>query len=197
MTYEEALAKLKSTSPLRVTLSGDIGSGKSTFAKRLAKELDVPRNYVGQMMRDEAAAMGLTLDEFNKLLDKDDEVDRRLDELQREKSKQIERGVFEGRTSWYFVIDPKVKVFLSVDPRVGAERVFGDDKDRQEKDYSSVDEVIKANTERKASEEKRYHEYFGISAYNHDDFDVVVDTTDLDIEGVFQAGVIAIAGALG
>ncbi|MBT4857214.1 AAA family ATPase [Candidatus Uhrbacteria bacterium] len=192
MTFDEALAKLKNASPLRITVSGDIGSGKSTFTKRLAAELDIPRTYVGQMMRDEAAARGLSLDDFNKLLNEDDEVDRRLDELQREKSVDIERGVFEGRTSWHFVVDPKITVFLSVDPDAAANRIWKDDNANRDA-YESVDDLIKANVERKASEEKRYQAYYNISAYNLENFDVTIDTTPLTLDEVFEQTVIAIA----
>jgi cytidylate kinase len=195
MTFDEALAKLKKTSPLRITVSGDIGSGKSTFAKHLAEELEIPRNYVGQMMRDEAAARGLSLDEFNKLLNEDDEVDRRLDELQREKSQHIERGVFEGRTAWHFVIEPKITIFLSVDPHAAADRIWNDENTNRDT-YKSIDELIAGNIERKASEEKRYQGYYNISAYNLENFDIVTDTTPLTLKEVFEQTVIEIAQAL-
>ena len=39
MTFDEALAKLKNASPLRITVSGDIGSGKSTFTKDITSVL--------------------------------------------------------------------------------------------------------------------------------------------------------------
>lgn len=195
MTYNEALKKLKNTSPLRITVSGDIGSGKSTFAKRLAEVLNVPRNYVGQMMRDEAAAKGLTLDDFNKLLNENDEVDRRLDELQRQKSIHIERGIFEGRTAWHFVESPDVKVFLAVDPQSAAQRIWKDQNDNRDK-YGSVEELRQANAERKASEEKRYQRYYNINVYDHNNFDVVIDTSHLTIDEVFKQTVIAIAQAL-
>ncbi len=192
MTFDEAIAKLNNTSPLRITVSGDIGSGKSTFAKQLAEKLEIPRNYVGQMMRDEAAAKGLSLDDFNKLLNEDDEVDRRLDELQREKSIHTERGIFEGRTAWYFVENPDVKVFLAVDPQAAAQRIWKDKNDNRDK-YGSVEELVQANTERKASEEKRYQGYYNINVYDLENFDVVTDTSDLTIDEVFEQTVIAIA----
>lgn len=193
MTFEEAISFLTSASPLRITVSGDIGSGKSTFAKRLAETLNIPRIYAGQIMREEAARRGMTLQAFNDLLLTDDAVDRQVDELQLDKSKEIDRGVFEGRLAWHFNVNPDAKVFFTVDPMTGAERVFNDTGNTLRDKVSSVEEAAQENATRKINEEKRYHDYYGISAYDRNNFDVVVDTSDVDQEGAFKNGVIAIA----
>lgn len=192
MNFEEAFQFLKRESPLRITVSGDIGAGKSTCAKRLAAELDIPRVYIGQLMREEAKKRNMTLDEFNEKLQQDDEIDRHMDALQEQKGEEIERGIFEGRTSWFFVKEADVRVFFTVNEQVAAERIWGDDSALRDK-YASVEELIEANRQRKASEEDRYNKYYGISAYDLDNFDLVVDTTNLSIDGVFEATVIRIA----
>ena len=48
-----------------ITISGNIGSGKSTIAKRLAKSLRYPALDVGGMRRAEAKRRGMTLAAFN------------------------------------------------------------------------------------------------------------------------------------
>jgi cytidylate kinase len=196
MTYEKALETLKNRSTLRVTVSGDIGSGKSTFAKRLAEELDVSRIYIGQLMREEAAKRNMTLSDFNALLEVDDKVDREMDALTTARSKEFSKGVFEGRVAWYFVEAPDAKVFLSVDPLVAAERIWNDQTNSLRDKYGSAKEIVIANEERKNSEEKRYHDYYGISAYDEKNFDVIIDTTNINQEETFQATVIAIAERL-
>jgi len=195
MTFQDALKKLKSTSPLRITISGDIGSGKSTFAKQLAQELDLPRIYIGQFMREEAAKRGLTLDEFSKLQESDDTIDKYMDSLQHEKSKELERGIFEGRVAWHFAIDPKIKIFLGVDPQAAATRIWNDKNDQRDK-YSSIDELAQANITRRESEEKRYNNYYGISAYSPENFNIIIDTSGLSIKQVFEKTVREIADFL-
>lgn len=195
MTYRDALKKLKSTSPLRITVSGDIGSGKSTFSKQLAQELDLPRIYIGQFMREEAAKRGLTLDEFSKLQESDDTIDKYMDSLQQKKSEEIERGIFEGRVAWYFVISPKIKIFLGVDPQAAATRIWNDMNDQRDK-YSSIEELAQANITRRESEEKRYNSYYGISAYSPKNFDIIIDTSGLSIKQVFEKTVREIADFL-
>jgi cytidylate kinase len=195
MTTQEALQTLRAADPLRITISGDIGSGKSTFSKRLAAELELPRIYIGQLMREEAAKRNMTLDEFNKLLEKDDTIDRYMDALQKTKSEETTRGVFEGRVAWHFVVDPKITVFFSVDPQVAAERIW-QDKNGMRDEYASPEALATGNIERKASEEMRYQNYYGISAYNHENFDIVINTTHLSIEEVYATTVQAIAAKL-
>ena len=68
-------------------------------------------------MREEAARRGVTLQDFQELLEVDDKVDREVDALQLEKSKETERGVFEGRVAWHFNTNPDVKLFLSCTAR--------------------------------------------------------------------------------
>lgn len=192
MTYEEALSFLKTQSPLRITLSGEIGSGKSTFAKHLAEVLEVPRVYIGQFMREEAAKRNMTLDEFNTLLEQDDAIDRSMDDLQKTKAQETERGVFEGRTSWYFVEQPDVKVFFTVDPNIAAERIWNDDNALRDR-FPTVEALKASNEQRRASEQKRYEGYYNIDAYDPAHFDVILDTSTIGIKEVFETGVIKIA----
>lgn len=195
MNFAEAIAYLKNTSPLRITISGDIGAGKSTFAKHLSEKLGIPRVYIGQLMREEAARRHLTLDAFNALLETDDTIDRYMDDLQKEKSRQIERGIFEGRTSWHFVENPDVRVFLAVNPHTAAQRIWEDNNALRDT-YDSIDALAEANEQRKASENARYQAYYGIDAYNPKNFDIIVDTTSLNISHVFEQGVTKIADTL-
>ena len=192
MTYEQALEKLKHTERLIITVSGDIGAGKSTFAKHLAEELEIPRIYIGQFMREEAAKRKMTLDELSKLQEQDDALDQQMDEMQRERSTQVEKAVFEGRTSWHFVENPTVKVYLSVDPNIATDRIWEDRNDKRDQ-YGTKEALRAANEQRKQSEIARYEKYYGINAYDHANFDIVIDTTVLDRDKVFEEGVIAIA----
>ena len=139
-------------------------------------------------MQEEAARRGMTMDAFGLLLTTDDSVDRTVDELQRTKAREQERGIFEGRTAWYFVEQPNVKLFFTVDPRLAAERLLTDTAANRDR-YHSVEEILKANEERKGAENKRYHDYYGIDAYDHSNFDIVVDTSGATIEEVYAATV--------
>ncbi len=193
MTFEEAIKFLKEQPELKITISGDIGSGKSTFAKKLADELSIPRTYIGQIMRELAAERGVTLDQLSRTFEDDDSFDRELDKIQTERSKETNKGIFEGRVAWYFVENPQVKIFLKVDPLVAAERLWQDKNNPLRDTYNSIDEILVADEARKQSEEARYQKFYGISAYDLSNFDLVIDTSDLSIEEVFETAVIKIA----
>jgi len=189
MTFDQALTKLKHTSPLKITVSGDIGAGKSTFAKHLAEVLDIPRIYIGQFMREEAAKRKITLDALSKLFEQDPSLDRKLDELQRERSRQVDRAVFEGRTSWHFVENPTIKLYLAVDPKVATERIWQDRSDKRDQ-YGTIEALYKANQKRKESEIYRYKTYYNINVYDTNNYDLVIDTTNLSIEQAFEQAII-------
>lgn len=193
MTFKEAVEILKKQNPLRITVSGDIGAGKSTFSKRLAEELGIQRVYAGQFVREEAQRLGMSLDEFGARLERDDEFDRRVDEMQKEKSREIEKGIFEGRLSWFFVEEPDVKLFMSVDDEESAKRIWEDNKNDLRDRYKSIHELREASEDRKRSEETRYKNYYGVSAYDKNNFDVVVPTTGKEIEEVYEDAVIMLA----
>ena len=46
--------------------------------------------------------------------------------------------------------------------------------------------VLESNQKRNASDAKRYHKYHGIDASNEENFDFVLDTSNLDIAEVFE-----------
>ena len=193
MNLQEAIKILKNTAPLRITVSGDIGAGKSTFAKHLAEDLGVPRVYAGQFAREEAKKLGLTLDEFGAQLERDDEFDKKVDEMQKYKAREIDRGIFEGRLAWYFVEEPDVKLFMQVDDEESAKRIWEDNKNDLRDKYGSIDELREASEDRKRSEETRYKNYYGVSAYDKNNFDVVVNTTGKEIDEVYKEAVIGLA----
>lgn len=171
-----------------ISLSGALGSGKSTIAKMLAERLGWPRYYVGEMRRQAAAKRGLTLEEYNRIGETDAATDTEVDEWQKQLGKTQDNFIIEGRTSWYF-IPQSVKIYVDVAPRVGAERIFGQtqkkERPKESKNFSNVEEVVAANRERMASDRRRYEKYYGIDAFDKSRFDLVVDTTDEAKEASF------------
>ena len=144
-------------------------------------------------MREEAAKRGMTLADFSRSQEEDDTVDRAMDALVKERSEETGRGVFEGRVTWHFVVEPKIKVFLSVDPKIAAERILGDADNPNRDKLGTLEEIMADNALRKDSETTRYKNYYGISAYDHDNFDIVVDTSEINADEVFEQAVIKIA----
>ena len=193
MTFEEALNILKQTSPLKITVSGDLGAGKSTFAKHLSEELEVPRIYAGGLLREKAAERGMTLAELGASMENDKELDLWVDSVTTKRSEELERGIFEGRTAWHFVKNPTARLFFSVDDRIAAERIWGDKNNPNRDKYTSIEHVIEANNARRTSEIKRYKQYYDIDVYDHKNFDIIIDTSKISLEDVYKQAIIALA----
>lgn len=173
-----------------ISFSGAVGSGKSTVAERLAQDLGLKRYYMGALRREAAKKRGLTLAEYNELGETDPATDREVDEYQRELGKKEDNFIIEGRTSWYF-IPHSLKIYLDVDPKEGARRVYGALKkknDRNEdKPLNSLEEVAESADRRFESDRRRYQKYYGVDVNDSAHYDLFLDTTHLNPEEAYQA----------
>ncbi len=173
---------------MKITISGTLGSGKSTVGKMLAKELGYEYYSTGIIMREMAEKKGMNFVEFNRLAENNKEIDSDIDYYQVNLGKSKENFILEGRLGFHFVPD-SVKVFLKCSDEIAAERILkgmneGDSSRKKEglkNDKASILSDIKA---RRDSERKRYKNLYNL---NHDDesnFDLVIDTSHIPPEEV-------------
>lgn len=168
-----------------ISISGKVGSGKSSVGEILSKRLKMKRYSMGQLRRDMARDMGITINELNKLGEKEDFTDKKVDEFAEKLGKTQDNFIIEGRTMFHF-IPHSIKVFLDVESQEGARRIFNESKEmkekRNEEEYESVEELKKHNIERMKSDTRRYKKYYGIDPYDKKNFDFILDTTNLTIK---------------
>ncbi|MBI2208522.1 nucleoside monophosphate kinase [Candidatus Woesearchaeota archaeon] len=165
-----------------ITISGKAGSGKSTVAKELAKQLKLKHYSVGDLMRQMAKERNVSLLELGKAAEKDSSIDKELDERQIRLGKEENNFVIDGRLTAHFIPNADVKVFLECEDRVRAGRILKDErKDEKGKD---INEVISNIKERELSERKRYKQYYGIDYYDEEMYNLVIDTTKLKVKEV-------------
>ncbi len=173
-----------------ITISGKPGSGKTTVGTMLAEHLGFEEYDIGILRREMARKRGMTIGEYNKLGETDPSTDTEADEYQRELGLEKDNFVIQGRTSFHF-IPHSVKIFLDVDEKVGAERIWKDlqaDADkRNEGKYSSVEELIEGTRVRIASDNKRFHEYYdGLDIFDKNHYDLWLDTSNITQKEVMQ-----------
>ncbi|MGB0757526.1 MAG: (d)CMP kinase [Patescibacteria group bacterium] len=172
-----------------ITASGLPGAGKSTITGRLADELGYEFYNMGRLFRDVAKKRNMTLVEYLEYGEQHPEVDTEMDDYQKELGETKDNFIIDSRMGWYF-IPQSIKVFFSVEPRVGAERIFQDlqkSNDRNEgTDHETVEDVIKTQERRMNTDSKRYLELYDINPFDHAHHDIVVDTTDKTPDEVFQ-----------
>lgn len=173
-----------------ISLSGGMGSGKSTIAQMLADKLGWPRYYMGGLRREAAEKRGLTLAEYNELGETDIVTDQEVDEYQRELGKKEDNFVIEGRTSWY-LIPHSFKIYLDVDQEGGAKRIFNSlqhkNSRNEDKNLATWQDVLASNKQRITSDNIRYRKYYNIDVYDKNNYDFYLDTTNLTPEQVFEA----------
>ncbi len=172
-----------------ITISGMPGSGKSTVADILAKRLGYRRYYIGGMRREMARKHGITLDELNRIGEKEEWTDREVDEYQRRLGEKEDNVVIEGRTS-FFLVKGSVDIFLDVDLEVGARRILKDLKEDSEKrnegHFETLDDVLEGLKRRISSDSRRYRKYYGMDVTDRSHYDLVIDTTNLGIDDVVE-----------
>ena len=173
-----------------ISFGGNAGSGKSTIAKMLAEKLGWPRHYIGGIRREKAKERGLSLHEYNKMGELDPSTDLEVDLYQKTLGETSDNFIIEGRTSW-FLIPNSLKIFLDVDEKIGAERVLNELKKSNERNESvkmpkNLKEMIEINQQRKTSDILRYEKYYQKNVYDPQNFDLVIDTSKLSPEEVFD-----------
>lgn len=174
-----------------ITICGVNGSGKSTAAKGISATLEYPHFSAGDFMREMAKEKGISLAELGSFAERDVEIDKEIDRRQKEYMDTHDNFVIDSRLGWYFAPD-SFKVFLSLDPKISAERVFADMQSKKveranemSNSIVSVEEIQEKQAERFESERSRYEGYYGIK--NHFDlshFDLVIDTAKNSIPEV-------------
>ncbi len=167
-----------------ITISGLPGSGKTTAAKEVARQLSLKHYSIGDLRGRMAMEKGMTLDEFNALGEKEAFTDRDADEYQKRLCQHEDEFVIDGRLSFHF-IPRSIKVFLKVDEKTGAGRIFNDPRS-DERQHKSVEEVMQATDRRMASDRRRYKKYYNIDPFDESHYDMVIDTTHISIGEVVQ-----------
>ncbi len=164
-----------------ITISGMAGSGKSTVARLLARKLGFRHYSAGDFMRELARKKAISLLEISRIAEKDVSIDRELDDRTVKLAKSEDEFVMDSRLGFHF-IPGSFKVFLTVDEKEAAGRIYKDVKGRKEnrqveKESKTLASTLAGIRKRKASEIERYRKYYSINPFDEGNYDLVIDTT--------------------
>ncbi len=164
---------------MHITLTGNLGSGKSTLSRILEAEYGYEIFSTGKVIRQIAEEQGVSVLEMNKLMEKDHKYDHMIDDTTARISReQKDRKIlFDSRLAWNFV-EESFKVFLSVSLTVAASRVLGDTSRGEVESYKSVEECMASLKDRAATEDRRYKDIYGIEYFNYSNYNLVLDSSD-------------------
>ncbi len=163
---------------MHITLTGNLGSGKSTVCRRLEQEYGYEIFSTGKVIRQIADEMGITVLEMNELMCKDHQYDKMIDDTTARISRENpEKSIlFDSRLAWNFV-EQSFKVFLSVDLMEAARRVYQDTSRGEVEAYKSVEDAADQLRARAANEDKRYEELYGIHYFDFGNYNLVLDSS--------------------
>ncbi len=167
---------------MKITISGTPGSGKSTVAKQVAKELKMRHFSSGDFYRKLAEKMGVTPLKLSNMAESDPEIDKKVDGWVVDTGEADDNFVMDSRLGFNFIPD-SIKVFLDVSDDEAARRIFKDLR-KEEKENSTQGATFEAVKQRKESEKRRYMQYYNIDYTNPDNYDLVIDTTEKPVNDV-------------
>lgn len=162
---------------LVIAVSGQVGSGKTTHAKKLAEFFNLRYVSNGMLFRQLARERGLTLRELHELAERDPEIDRIVDSRAREEAL---RGnvVVEGHLACWLLRDvADLCIFFKAPLEERVRRIM-------ERDGVSREEALRDLRLREESNWRRAMKYYGVDIRDWSVADLVIDTGKLSVDAV-------------
>jgi len=165
-----------------ITISGPIGSGKTTVCNLLASRLGMPCVVSGHIFRQMAKELNLSLADFGRLAESDPKYDHQLDERMVNIAREGKDVILEGRLTAYMLKRNGIaalKVYLDADVDVRVSRVVL----REGQDLNQARHEL---LEREECEATRYRQYYNIDIRDKSVYDLIIDTGALTPEVVVE-----------
>ncbi|HSV41995.1 MAG TPA: AAA family ATPase [Methanomassiliicoccales archaeon] len=167
---------------MKITISGPIGSGKTTVCNLLSQRLKMECVVSGLIFRQMAKELDLSLANFGRLAESDPRYDRQLDERMVQLALDKKDIILEGRLTAYMLAMNHIealKVYLDAPVDVRVARVT-------ERENKSLEQARTELVEREECEVKRYLQHYGIDIRDKSVYDLIIDTGALNPEQVVQ-----------
>lgn len=158
-----------------ITLSGELGSGKSTVANYLISKMPFKIVSAGLLFRQLAAKHGMSAKEFNEFIENDPKYDHYVDDTMAELGRTDEKIIFDSRMAWHFV-PSSFKIYLYVDVDTATGRIFND-TGRVSESYSDKATARQEIIDRRKSELLRYQNFYHCNLDDYSNYDLIVDTS--------------------
>ena len=167
----------------KISLAGDLGSGKSTVSKILIERLGAEYYSTGAIVRSIAEAHGMSVVELNVYMETHPEIDHEIDDGLKALSLVDKLLIIDSRMAWYFT-EGTFKVYLSADPETSALRIMG--ANRVGEHAATLEETVRETKARRESEKKRYMTQYGVDIKDLMNYSVIIDTTAATPEQVAE-----------
>ena len=158
-----------------ITITGQLGSGKSTVARMLAEKLNWQYYSTGMAQRAIAQKRGVSTTELNRLAITDKTIDDEIDAVFKNPPWGKNPCVVDSRLAFYFLPN-SLKVCLTVDTMAAAKRVSAGPK-RISEHYTNEQEAYEYLKKRRALEQAHFTQNYQVNVDDLSQFDLVIDTT--------------------
>lgn len=175
--------ELANAKPIIISISGDLGSGKSLLANALVEQWGADRYSTGMVQRRIADRMGITTLELNKRAETDKTIDDQIDSVFKNLAKSPKNLIVDSRMAFHF-LPSSFRIKLEVHPKMAATRIKGDTSRIGEGNYTTLDEIEAAIVARKSSERERFKRYYNADIEDHSGYDLVINTTECDPQSI-------------
>lgn len=158
-----------------ITVSGPHGTGKSTYAARLAEALHIRHLSAGALFRKIAKERKISLEELGEKALEDPSIDKLVDARTIAEAKKGDLVVDGQLAGWVLKDRSDLRIYLTAPENVRLERIAKRDK-------VTLDEARVQTEQRESVQRERYFRHYGFQVEERSIYHVVLDTSLGSIE---------------
>lgn len=177
---------------MRITLGGDLGSGKSSVGRRLSERLGVPYVSAGKLFREIGQIANLDALATNLEAESNTDIDAQVDQRTKDLDRELGDFIIDSRMGWHFV-SHAVRVYLSVRATTAARRILADST-RDTESYPDLASALVMLRRRRESEQKRYRTLYGVDIEERNNYDLWLITDDAAVDDICEIIIAFAAG---
>lgn len=166
-----------------ITITGDHASGQGTLSNNLQAKLNYEIYRNGQYVRNLAKEKGMSIIEFQTYLNEHPDLDRDVENSAAKYASTHDNLIIDAKLGWYAVPE-SFKIYLKVDIDVAVKRAFDDATRKNTESYSNLEEAKEKILYRHREETRRWQEEYGVNRDDMSNYDLVIDTTNLNPDEV-------------
>ncbi len=159
---------------MKITLGGMPGAGKTTIAKILAKELNLKLEN-RSFARILSEKRNITINKLMEQAKTDSQIHKDIDKEIIKYGKKNENFIISSWLAYNFIPD-SFKIFLDISSKIGAKRIYKNQRPEEIK-YFSLKETKEKTKKRLFDAKKGFEKAYEINFLKKSNYDFAVDTT--------------------